>query len=165
LKLPKDVEDFEMHRQPDHHGYQQEHVRDSQISISPMFIRRRNYHVPRQFSVMLLKPGFKPVLGLFSWNRLPLLLVELAAIRQSLISKGTGMLIHEIAPCRCAACNPSKRVATSMMPSVATRVTTMPAGVATSMPSRMSSSACKYRRRTEEKDYADDYCESPDFRR
>jgi hypothetical protein len=36
------------------------------------------------------------------------------------------MLIHEIASCRCAACNPSKRVAgmTSMMSSVATRVTT-----------------------------------------
>jgi hypothetical protein len=41
---------------------------------------------------------------------------------------------------------------TSMMSSVATRVTTMPARVATSM----SSPACKYRRRSEDKDYADD---------
>ena len=73
------------------------------------------------------------------------------------------MLIHEIAPCRCAACNPSKRVAgmTSVVPSVGTRVT---ARVATSMPSRVPSSACKYRRRTEDKDYADDWCKSPDFR-
>jgi hypothetical protein len=39
------------------------------------------------------------------------------------------MLVHEMAPRRCAACNPSTRVAgmTSMMSSVATRVTTMPA--------------------------------------
>ncbi len=41
---------------------------------------------------------------------------------------------------------------TSRMSSVATRVTPMPARVATSM----SSSASKYRRRTEDKDYADD---------
>jgi hypothetical protein len=154
-----------MHHQPDHEGINRSMLEDSQISISPMFIRRRNYHVSRQFSVRLLKPGLKPVPDLFGWNRLPLLLVELAAIRQSLISRGAAMLIHEIAPCRCAAWNPSKRVATSMMPSVATRVTTMPAGVATSMPSRVPSSACKYRRRSEEKDYADDYCKSPDFRR
>ena len=46
---------------------------------------------------------------------------------------------------------------TSMMPSVASRVTTMPARVTTSMPSSsgLPSSACKYRRRTEDKDYAD----------
>jgi hypothetical protein len=46
---------------------------------------------------------------------------------------------------------------TSMMPSVAGRVTTMPARVTTSMPSSsgLPSSACKYRRRTEDKDYAD----------
>ncbi len=43
-----------------------------------------------------------------------------------------------------------------MMSSVATRVTTMPARVATSMSSGVPSSACKYRCRTEDKDYADD---------
>ena len=76
---------------------------------------------------MLLKPGLKPVLGRFSWNRLPF--AELKAIRQSLISRGTRILIREVMPRRCAPCNPSMRVAgmTSMMPSVATRVTTMPA--------------------------------------
>ena len=67
------------------------------------------------------------------------------------------MLVHEMAPRRCAACNPSTRVAgmTSMMSSVATRVTTMPARVATSMSSSgVPSSACKYRRRTGDNDYA-----------
>jgi len=103
--------------------------------------------------VILLKPGLKPALGLFSWNRLPLLLAELQAILRNLINRGTRILIREVMPRRCAACNPSTRVArmTSMMSSVATRVTTMPARVATSLPS----SACKYRRRTEDKDYAD----------
>ncbi len=62
-------------------------------------------HFFRQFSVMLLKPGLKPVLGLFGWNRLQLLLAELGAIRQSLISRGTRILVHEMAPRRCAACN------------------------------------------------------------
>ena len=102
--------------------------------------------------MILLKPGLKPALGLFSWNRLPLLLAELETILRNLISRGTRILIREVMPRRCAACNPSTRVArTSMMSSVATRVTTMPARVATSLPS----SACKYRRRTEDKDYAD----------
>ena len=49
---------------------------------------------------------------------------------------------------------------TSMMSLVATRasarVTTMPARVAASMSSAVPSSACKYRRSTEDKDYADD---------
>jgi hypothetical protein len=67
--------------------------------------------------------------------------------------------MREVMPRRCARCNPSMRVAgmTSMMPSVASRVTTMPARVTTSMPSSsgLPSSACKYRRRTEDKDYAD----------
>jgi hypothetical protein len=45
---------------------------------------------------------------------------------------------------------------TSMMSSVATRVTTMPARVAPAMPSRVPSSACKYWGRTEDKDCADD---------
>jgi len=37
--------------------------------------------------------------------------------------------MREVTPRRCARCNPSMRVAdmTSMMPSLATRVTTMPA--------------------------------------
>jgi len=44
---------------------------------------------------------------------------------------------------------------TSMMSSVATRVTAMAARVATSMSSSgVPSSACKYRRRTGDKDYA-----------
>jgi hypothetical protein len=43
LKLPKDVEDFEIHHQPDHHGDQQEQVReDSQIRTSPMLIEVSN---------------------------------------------------------------------------------------------------------------------------
>ena len=45
---------------------------------------------------------------------------------------------------------------TSMMSSVATRVTAMAARVATSMSPRVPSSTCKYRRRTEDKDDADD---------
>jgi hypothetical protein len=93
-----------------------------------MFIRGRDYHVSRQFSVMLLKPGLKPVPDLFGWNRLPLLLAELGAIPRILINRGTTILVHEMAPRRGAACNPSMPVAgmTSMMSSVATRVTTMP---------------------------------------
>jgi hypothetical protein len=43
-----------------------------------------------------------------------------------------------------------------MMSSVATRVTTMPTRVATSMSATVASSACKYRRSTDAKDYADD---------
>jgi hypothetical protein len=107
---------------------------------------------------MLLKPGLKPVLSLFAWNRLPLLLAELGAILRNLISRGTKILIREVIPRRCARCNPSMLVAgmTTMMSSVATRVTPMPTRVATAMPSRVPSSACKYRRRTEDNDYADD---------
>ena len=90
------------------------------------------------FSVMLLKPGLKPILGFFSWNSLPL--AELGAIRQSLISRGTRMLVYEMVPRRCAACNPPMPVADTpfMMPSVATRVTSMTARLDTSVPS----SAC-----------------------
>ena len=44
----------------------------------------------------------------------------------------------------------------SMMSAVATRVITMPTRVATSMSSGVPPSACKYRRRTENKHYADD---------
>jgi hypothetical protein len=71
---------------------------------------------------MLLKPGLKPVSGLFSRNRLPLLLVEFGTIRQSLISRGAAVLVHEMVTCRCAACNPSMLVAgmTSMVSSLAT---------------------------------------------
>ena len=43
----------------------------------------------------------------------------------------------------------------SMMSAVATRVITMPTRVATSMSSAVPSSACKYRCRTEHKDYDD----------
>jgi hypothetical protein len=103
---------------------------------------------------ILLEPGLKPVPGLFGWNRLQLLLAELGAILQNLIRRGTWILIHKVTRRR-ASCNPSKPVAdmTSMMQSsVATRVTTMPARVATAM----SSPARKYQRRTEDKDNADD---------
>ena len=44
----------------------------------------------------------------------------------------------------------------SMMSAVATRVITMPTRVATSMSSGVPSSTCKYRRNTDDKDYAND---------
>ena len=122
------------------------------MSISPMFIAVWDYHVSRQFSACLLKPGLKPVSGLFGRSLLPLLLVEFGAIRQSLISRRAAALVHEIAtPRRRAACDPSVLVAgvTPMMSSMATRVSTP-------MSSGVPSSACKYRRSTEDKDYADD---------
>ena len=107
---------------------------------------------------MLIKPGLKSISGLFSRNPLPLFLGEFGAIRQSLISRRAAALVHEIATPRRAACDPSVLVAgvTPMMSSVATRVTTMATRVSTPMSSGVPSSACKYRRSTDAKDYADD---------
>jgi hypothetical protein len=72
--------------------------------------------------VMLLKPGLKPVSGLFNWIRLPLRLPEFGAIRQSLINRRAAVLVHEIAPRRCAASNESMLAVgmTSVMSFVAT---------------------------------------------
>ncbi len=69
--------------------------------------------------------------------------------------------MREVTPRRCARCNPSMLVAgmIAIMSSVATRVTAMTSmttRAATRMSSGVSSSTCKYRRRSENKDYADD---------
>lgn len=107
---------------------------------------------------MLLESGLKPVLSLFGWNRLPRLLAKLGAIFRNLIRRDTRILIRKVTPRGGASRKPSEPVAgmTSMMSSVATRVTTTPARVATSMSSTVPSSARKYRSGTEDKDYADD---------
>jgi hypothetical protein len=82
----------------------------------------------------LVKPGLKPVSGLFGRNRLPLFLGEFGAIRQSLVCIGAAA-VHEMAPRRCAACNPSMLAAgmTCWMCFVA-RVSTMSARVAPPRP-------------------------------
>src|SRR5262249_31851360 len=99
--------------------------------------------------VMLIKPGLKPVSGLFSRNLLPLLLAKFGAICQSLLSRGAAALVHEIATLRRAACDP---------PMIAAGMTSrMSSSVATSMsPTVASSSTRKYRRRRENKDCTDD---------
>ena len=97
---------------------------------------------------MLIKPGLKSISGLFSRNPLPLFLGEFGAIRQSLISRRAAALVHEIAtPRRRAGCDPSVLVA---------GVTTMATRVSNPMSSGVPSSACKYRRSTDAKDYVDD---------
>jgi len=108
---------------------------------------------------MLLKPGLKPVSGLFNWIRLPLRLAEFGAIRQSLLNRRAAVMVHEIAPRRCTASNESMLAVSmsSRMSFVATRVTTTPARVATSMRSAGVPSAPRiYSRGTEDKDGADD---------
>ena len=77
----------------------------------------------------LIKPGLKPVLRFFLWNRLRLLLAKWRAIHRSLVHGGTRNLIRKVA---------RRADMTSMMSSMVTRVATMPARVATSM----SASAC-----------------------
>jgi hypothetical protein len=78
---------------------------------------------------MLLKPGLKPVRNLVDWDHLPLLLTKLGAIFRNLIRGDTRILIRKVTPRDGACCKPSKPAAgmTSMMSSVATGVTTMPA--------------------------------------
>jgi hypothetical protein len=112
----------------------------------------------------LVKPGLKPVSGLFGRNRLPLFLGEFGAIRQSLVCIGAAA-VHEMAPRRCAACNPSMLAAgmTCWMCFVA-RVSTMSARVAPPTSSRVPSSACIYGRRREDKGYNDDQRKRPDSR-
>jgi hypothetical protein len=121
----------------------------------------------------LIKPGLKPVSGLFGWNLLPPLLAEFGAIRQSLIVRGAAALVHEIVTLPRAARDPSMLTAgmisllssvarvttmtttcmTSMMSPVAARVTAMSARVTTTS---VPSAACKYRHSADDKDYADD---------
>ena len=71
---------------------------------------------------MLLKPGLEPVSCLFSWIRLPLRLAEFGAIRQIPMNGRAAVLVHEIAPRRCAAPNESMLAPglTSMMSFMAT---------------------------------------------
>ena len=95
----------------------------------------------------LIKPGLKPVLRLFPWNRLQLLLAKWRAIHRSLVHSDTRVLIGKMA---------RRADMTSMMSPVFTRVSSMTARVATSMSSAVPSSASKQRRGAEDRDYADD---------
>jgi hypothetical protein len=106
----------------------------------------------RQFSARLLKPGLEPVLGPF---RLESRATASRCVWGSPL-ECYQILMREVTPCRCAHCNPSMPVAgmTSIdvlygYPGMATRVTAMATRVSCGVPS----SACKYRHRSENKDY------------
>jgi hypothetical protein len=77
-------------------------LEDSKQGLSRMFVAAW-VTSSANLGVMLFKPGLEPVSGLFSWIRLPLRLVEFGAIRQILMNRRAAVLLHEIAPGRCAA--------------------------------------------------------------
>jgi hypothetical protein len=77
-------------------------LEDSKQGLSRMFVAAW-VTSSANLGVMLFKPGLEPVSGLFSWIRLPLRLAEFGAIRQILMNRRAAVLVHEIAPRRCAA--------------------------------------------------------------
>jgi len=77
-------------------------LEDSKQRLSRMFVAAW-VTSSANLGVMLFKPGLEPVSGLFSWIRLPLRLAEFGAIRQILMNRRAAVLVHEIAPRRCAA--------------------------------------------------------------
>jgi hypothetical protein len=90
---------------------------------------------------MLLKPRLEPALSFFGWNCLRPRIAKVLAVRRDLTRRDARVLIQKVTPHEGASSNSTNM--TTMISSVAIRVTAMPARVATSMPSTVAPSACK----------------------